>query len=462
MRSHPKILLAAVAVALTFSTAAQAETLTDFFKQSKIDGQIRSYYFSRDYGASGPNTFNQDAFALGGMLNIQTAPFLGGFGAGVSFYTANALGANDFSGAPTYPHLDATLMGARQSLNALGQAYLQFAIPKMLLIRAGDQVINTPWLNNSDSRLLPATYQGIYAEYSPISAVKLYGLREFRFKSRTSSDYFKDNNYYPATFSGDTLYGGSPALSASAPQTSGTLAFGASADVFGLKAQAWYYDFYQFANTFYGDANYTVKTGTDFDPFIAAQIMRQWSNSSLLDGTKINNSSIPATSVNNTSWGVQVGLNYSAFSNVIGKGQLAWSYNEILPHTGAVGGGAIVSPYTVGLATDPLYTTSMIRGLVELGPGNAWKVKWTQNLLDKSILLMAAFARYHTYFQGASNNTYLDVTYFLPGMFKGFSVRDRVEVSNGLCAYNGCLGNGAGFNKSHSFIYNRVMLTYTF
>ncbi|MHB1751091.1 MAG: hypothetical protein ACYCR3_13385, partial [Acidithiobacillus sp.] len=146
MFTKNRIAIAMVAALCGVSAAAQAETLTDFFKQSKIGGQIRSYYFSRDYGATGPNTFNQNAFSLGGILNVQTAPFLGGFGVGVSFYTANALGANNLSGAPTYPHLDSTLMGPQQSINALGQAYIQYALPKVLLVRAGDQVINTPWV----------------------------------------------------------------------------------------------------------------------------------------------------------------------------------------------------------------------------------------------------------------------------------------------------------------------------
>ncbi|MBU2818620.1 hypothetical protein HF282_14195, partial [Acidithiobacillus ferrooxidans] len=106
-----RIVIATVAVLCGVSVSAQAETLTDFFKQSKIDGQIRSYYFSRDYGATGPNTYNQDVFSLGGMLNIKTAPFLGGFGVGVSFFAAHGLGANDTSGGPAYPHLDATVMG---------------------------------------------------------------------------------------------------------------------------------------------------------------------------------------------------------------------------------------------------------------------------------------------------------------------------------------------------------------
>ncbi len=98
---HSKVLGATVLLTLTLtSAAAQAETLSQFFAASKIGGQIRAYYFSCLYGASGPNTSNQDAYSLGGMLNIQTAPFLGGFGIGVSFYTTNALGANNLSRRP--------------------------------------------------------------------------------------------------------------------------------------------------------------------------------------------------------------------------------------------------------------------------------------------------------------------------------------------------------------------------
>jgi len=461
MMSKSRIALGVFAALCGLSTAAQGETLKDFLMQSKVDGQLRSYYFSRDYGATGPNTFNQNAFSIGGIFNAKTAPFLGGFGVGASFYTANSLGAN--SSNPN--KLDATLMGTRSSINALGQAYIQYEKPDILLIRAGDQTLNTPWVNTSDSRILPATYQGVYAEVSPYCDLHFYGMRIFRWKSRTSNDYYRDNLYYQPTTFGDTMYGGAAALSPAASArfaSNGILAFGASGSAMGFKGQAWYYDYYQFAKQVYVDGSYTLKTGAGIDPFVAAQYNREYGNNTLLAGTKINNSPIAATSVNNVAWGAQIGVNYDAMNSIIGNGQLALSYNEIYAHNYAVGGGAIVSPYTVGYATDPLFTTSMIRGLVELGPGTGWKVKWTQNLLNKQILLMLAFAEYHTYYQGKSNDAYLDATYFFQGPLKGLSIRDRVEVSNGLGAYNGYLGNGAGFNKGHSFVYNRVMLTYAF
>ncbi|WP_437558449.1 OprD family outer membrane porin [Acidithiobacillus sulfuriphilus] len=462
--------LIATAIALVYvGSAAQAETLTEFFQQSKIDGNIRSYYFSRLYG--NPAVPNQNAYALAGRLNVETAPFLGGFGVGVSFFTAHSFGANDLSGATSpdsfgaltnYPHLDATLIGPNNSINALGQAYIQYQQP-WLLVRAGDQEINTPWLNNTDSRILPATYQAVYAEVTPLKDLHFYGLREFRWKSRTSTDYSRDNYYYQPGFEADTLYGSTEGvLSKSAGQgTNGTLAFGASYALAGAKAQAWYYNFYNFANMFYGDASYTLKTGTGFDPFIGAQFVREWLGNNAFSQSRVglNYPTSPNQgnyAVDSTAYGVQIGINTPSFGRVFNNGQLFWAYNALDPHAGTLGGGAIISPYTVGVVWDPLYTSSMIRGLVETGPGHAWKVKWTQNLFNKHILFMASFARYYTYFSGVSNDTYMDLTYFPGGDLKGLSIRDRVEVSNASPQNPGPGGS------NYSFIYNRVQLQYDF
>ena len=447
------LFLAVLFVSTSYPVLVAADTLTQFFQKSKISGQVRSYYFSRLYGAA--SVPNQNSFAIGGLLDIKTAPFLGGFGLGVSFYTANDLGTHGYSPST----VDTTMMGLTPSLNALGQAYIQYAKPGQLLVRAGDQIINTPWMNNSDARILPATYQALLAQYSPFPGVKLEALREFRWKSRTSPNYYKDNLYYGTGYSGDPIYGGVQKLPSFAPQAQGTLAFGASTAIVGAKAQVWYYDFYHFARMFYGSGSYTLKTATGIDPLVGAQFVREWENNSLLNSRMgaqpVDN--IIGNTVNGSAWGVQVGANFDIVPTILGKGQFTWSYNEIIPHLGAIGGGAIVSPYTIGYATDPLYTTSMIRGLVEMGPGDGWKVKWIQNILHKQFLWMAAFARYHTYYSGNSNDVYVDLTYFPAGMFKGLSIRDRMEVANGGLVHDAPLNPG---NKT--FVYNRVMLTYLF
>ncbi|MDE3022850.1 MAG: OprD family outer membrane porin [Pseudomonadota bacterium] len=434
-----KILGIAVLMAMA-STVAQAEDLSQFIAASKIDGQIRSYYFNREYGA--PSLSTQKAFSVAGLLNLQTAPFWGGYGVGASFYTASGLGLNNMNSA----NLDSTLMGSRQSINALGQMYLQYEMPKKFLIRGGDQIINTPWMNSSDSRVLPATYEGFYAQGTPVTNWNIYGARIYRWKSRTSSNYFRDNLYYPATYNGDTMYGGGSAPNNSLfPQTNGALALGTSYALMGAKAQLWYYNYYQFTKMYYGDLNYTFKTVSGLDPFIGAQYVREKDGNSLLGN------------VDASAHGLIGGVNYV---NRYGKGNASLAYNAINAQGNNVyGHGAIVSPYTVSYATDPLYTTSMIRGLVELGPGHAWKVKLTQNFLNSRVLVMAAFARYNTYYNGSSNDTYLDVTYNFQGRFKGLSLRDREEVAaGGSPTFN----NGAGGNTGHYFSYNRVMLTYAF
>jgi len=443
-----RIVIAIAAALCGVSAAAQASDIGTLTKYLKIDGQIRSYYFSRDYGATGPNTYNQDAFSLGGLLNIKTTPFLGGFGVGVSFFTANALSANDLSGAPSYPHLDATLMGPRPSVNRLGQAYIQYEIPKVFLVRAGDQELNTPWMNGNDSRMIPSSYQGVFAEVSPYCDLHFYGMRITQWASRTSGNYYRDNLFYPASFDGDPMYGGSAQLSPNAPESNGALAFGASYSLMGAKADLWYYDFYQFAKMFYANVNYTLKTGTGFDPFVGGQYVREY-GASLLS----------KQGANATAWGAIGGVNYKTG---IGGGSFSVAYNSLEPQNGGFLNGGLISPYTVGYATDPLYTTAMIRGLADnLGPGHGYKIKWTQNInmMDQHFLFIAAFAHFTTYYNGSSSYPYMDLTYFPQGMFKGLSIRDRVELATGTSAQ---YGNGAGFNKGHSFIYNRVMLTYAF
>ncbi|WP_215875596.1 hypothetical protein HF292_005515 [Acidithiobacillus ferruginosus] len=103
-------------------TFAQADSPTNSIQKSDISGTIRSCYFSKLYGAAAEN--NMDAYSLGGILNVKTAPFLGGFIVGVSFFTANDLGTH----GNNPKNVDTTLMGIASSINALGQAYIQYEI----------------------------------------------------------------------------------------------------------------------------------------------------------------------------------------------------------------------------------------------------------------------------------------------------------------------------------------------
>ncbi len=436
-----KLLTAAIAVVLgTISLAAQADSLSDIFTQGHVDGELRTYYFSRLYGA--PNTTDANALGVAALINFRSGTFANGFSLGGSFLTANSLGTQ--SGNPAA--IDTTLMGPTNSISSLGQAYLQYQNDWMQ-VRAGYQYLNTPWMGSSDSRVLPASYNAVSAVFKPMKGWDIFALRSFEWKGRTASGYYNDNLYYPPTYRGDSSYGGIGGLPATATQANGAYALGTAYATGGFKAQAWYYDFRQFARMGYVDGSYTFKTGTGFDPFIAAQYVTEsgGSNNKLVSNN-VALFGVTGTRVKNNTWGTDVGVN-------IPNGKFEVGYNKIAQEAGAVGNGALISPYTAAYATDPLYTTSMIRGLVEQGPGHAWKAKLTYSFLDNHLVLMTSYAKYTTIQRGNSHDLYVDLTYNFDGYLKGLSVRDRWERAIGGIGLNP--GNG-------SFTYNRVMIAYKF
>lgn len=438
---YKTVLSIAVAASLGLcSLHAQADSLSDLFTQGHVDGQFRSYYFSRLYGA--PGTTDANAFSTAVLINATTGSFGNGFSLTGSFLSANSFGSQ--SNNPKA--IDTTLMGPGNSISSLGQAYLQYH-HGITIVRAGYQYLNTPWMGGSDSRTLPASYNAISVEFSPLKDWDVYGIRTFEWKSRTSTGYYSDNLYYPGTYTGDNMYGGLGGLSATAGSFNGTWALGSTYAANGFKAQGWYYDFMKFARMGYVDGSYTLTTGSGFDPFVGAQWVQETSGS---NNTLVRNNvslfGVSGNQVKANAWGTIIGVH-------IPHGQVSLGYNKISQESGAVGDGAIISPYTAAYATDPLYTTSMIRGLVEMGPGHAWKTKVSYDFFDRRLQLMAAYTKYTTALRGSSHDTYVDLTYHFSGYFKGLSIRNRWERSIG----------GAGLNPGNgSFTYNRVMLVYKF
>ena len=438
MPTAPGALWSVLALTVLMAPAAVAGTLRDFLAQGSFTGELRTYYFQRQYGA--PNALNADALAVSGLFNYQTQEFLGGISLDASFYTANALGTHDANPA----RVDTTLSGLSNSVNSLGQAYVQYH-GHGILVRLGDQLVDSPWAWSSDSRVLPATYEAAFGAIKLLQGLKLKALRILRYKSRTSSGYFHDNNYFPPTWHGDTAYGGLGNLPANAPGTAGTFAVGADYDVGGLKATTWYYDFYGFGHLVYAQAGDTLATGMAVRPFAGFQVVREWGGSSIFDVTNTRLLGQPGLAVSAFAVGGILGIKFDGSS-------ISAAYDRLQSEgAGTLGGGALISPYTQSFATDPLYTTSMIRGLVELGPGSAWKLTASKAALQRRLELTLSFAEYRADYNGNDTETYFDVIYKPQGWVKGLSLRDRVEYSSGRA------NPGAGY-----FVYNRVMLAYAF
>ena len=432
----PRIVGLVLAVTGMAMPAVHADTLARFLSQGSLSGELRSYYFRRDYGAE--NVVNADAFAVAGLFNYQTPEFLNGFSVDASYFTADALGTHSANPA----RIDTTLSGVADSINALGQAYLQYR-GHGALVRLGDQLLATPWAWSSDSRVLPATYQAAYGAITPVRGLKFEALKILRYKSRTADGYFRDNNYYPPTWHGDAAYGGLGDLPASAPATAGTVAVGADYEAGGLKAATWYYDFYDFGHLVHAQVDDTLTTEWAVKPFAGLQAVREWGGSFDRTGTQLFGQ--PGIAVSAFAVGGVMGIKF-------GNARVDAAYDRLRPEgAGALGGGALVSPYTESFATDPLYTTSMIRGMVELGPGISWKVTASGSAFQRRLELTASFAEYHTVYNGNDSETYFDVIYKPRGQLKGLSLRNRLEIGNGR----------VNPGRSH-FLYNRVMFAYAF
>lgn len=394
------------------------------------------------HNPTAPGTTNTRALSVAALFNLHSGSFANGFSLTGSFLSANSLGTQSSKLAA----IDTTLMGPTNAVNALGQAYLQYWNDRFQA-RAGYQYLDTPWMGSSDSRMLPASYNAVSTSFELTKEWRLLALRSFSWKSRTASGYFQDNQYYPTTYRGDSSYGNFGGLPATASPAQGTLALGSSYANGGVKAQAWDYDFLRFAQMGYIDGSYTFNTGSGFDPFISAQyVSEHGSADNILVQNQVALFGVTGGRISNRTWGTDAGLD-------IPGGKIELSYNNMMRAVGAIGEGALISPYTAGYATDPLYTSSMIRGLVETGPGHAWKAKLTYHFLNRHLLLITSYALYTTTLRGNSHNLYIDLAYRFSGYLKGLTLRNRWERSVGGRDLNP--GNGA-------FTYNRLMLDYAF
>ncbi|WP_233839924.1 hypothetical protein [Dyella sp. 2HG41-7] len=436
----PWALSAAMLGLVAASTTVYADD--DIFSSGHVDGDLRMYNFSRLYESK--TTPNAEAFSVGALINAQTGQFLGGFSVGGSFVTVNSLDTH----SDNLAKIDTTLAGPNNSIGAFSQAYLQYK-NDLFLFRGGYQYLaDDPWMGNNDSRMIPSSYNALMVQFTPIKGWNLFAVREYSWKSRTSYGMYNDNLYYASKYSGDSMYGNNGALPLTARSAPGTWEGGTTYVHGGLSAQLRYYDFMHFARTGYAVGSYVFDTGSGFNPVVGAQYLTQNDGSdNRFTESNAKLFGVAGDRVKSQAIGGDLGV-------VIPSGRFDIYYNKLAHEAGAVGGGALISPYTTNYGTDPLYTTSMIRGLVEAGPGRAWKGKFTYDLLDKKLQLTAAYAKYMTVYRGNSHNLYFDVIYHLDGYLRGLTLRDRWELSN---------GGVANLNPSNkTFVYNRVMIDYKF
>ncbi len=465
-------------------------------KAFHVNGFVRAYDFTRQNASAGVGAANQASFNLGVSLHGQYDFLATPWSLGATYLYANPLNncttaASHLSppcgrNAPPALNPDDTLPGFEMS--TLYEAYLQYKSGS-LFGRIGNQVINTPWANPSDSRIKPVAFQGADLSYKLSPRWTIEAMDMVRFEGRTGSSFDKSTllTSYPAGNPGFP-----PNIYNPGGQTITTNGFALGRLGYtspnGFSAEL---DDYAFANI----ANFVWATGTytwqhsHAKPFLAVQLGSEKNAGSAVLGT-ISSSVYGALAGLSLTPNVTLSLGVDSIpvkSATIAlpagvtcttKNTIAVAPGASLPYFLPTGGtancvagapgtatiyyGGIASPYTDAYATDPLFTTSITQGMADRhSPGSSYKLTLSFVSDDKRFHAILSHAGYnYGNAAGASSTTEnnVDLFYYLgnvgPGPYHGLVIRNRYaeRTQTYTSSYGGL----------PLFKYNRVQLEYDF
>ncbi len=503
--------------------ASPVPTPTGTPNRLKYDGYVRGYYFTRQ-NATGfglPQTkhvLNQASFnaavslhaayqfsskwSIGGTY-LYANPFNGCATAADQLQHGGPCSGKTFSIAqPSRTNPDNTLPAF--ALNTLYEGYVQYVDAKFK-VKAGNQVIKTPWANASDTRLKPVAFQGADANYTFSRQWSGEVTYMDRFEGRTDSA-FLNSTLLTATSIADASGAGSnlllPEFSARASSGFGYARIGYADRQ--LVANAHFYSFADIANAEWFDAKW-VQQDNARKPFIALQAGNEDNAGASFIG-KINSQVVGIqagiTLVRNVD--LTIGFDYipqksEPYPSGLPAGTTCTAVpaqppvktpagNAIVVATGSTpfmyflptGGtpncvldaktgvatvyyGGWASPYTDSYATDPLFTTSISQGMVDRrSAGTSGKIAATWYADEHQFRFIGSFAlyAYGNAVTGVSpaHETDLDATYFFnkvgSGPYRGLSLRYRyVDRDQAFTQFYGGLP---------VFKYNRVQVEYAF
>lgn len=165
-----KLSLAAIAVVGLSTSSFAADTLADAFKDGKLKGAVKAYYFDKDTGTS------QDIFVTGVMLNYVTDSFKGvKFGA--TFQSSNTPFVDNANVSSFLKTMDAS--GAQ-----LSEAYLAYTMDKTT-VKVGRQYIGTKLVAGSGSRMIKQAFEGVTVVNTNIPATTLTLAYVGKYQART-------------------------------------------------------------------------------------------------------------------------------------------------------------------------------------------------------------------------------------------------------------------------------------
>jgi len=177
-----------VVAGLASSSFAASDTLADAFKNGKVNGELRAWYFDRDTGkAVNSATFynaNQvgkqgdaDLFTTGVMLGYVTDS-LYGLSLGLTFQSSYS----PFAEKEAKQMFGADMYGSGA---VLSEAYVAYNIGKTTA-KVGRQFISTPLVNGSGSRMIKEAFQGAVVLNTDLPQTTAFGGYVNKFQGRTT------------------------------------------------------------------------------------------------------------------------------------------------------------------------------------------------------------------------------------------------------------------------------------
>jgi hypothetical protein len=328
-------------VATPLATASPAPKVHRF----SSDDYLRVYRFYNWYRT---NTPDQSAENQAIALNVAYHDPRSGLGAGATYFNADPFGGN--TGPPN--SLDSTL--PPYSLRTLGVACAEFQ-ESGILVRGGRQIINEPWVSASDTRMVPATFNGILAQSPWLSGWQLSAARIFSWKNRTVNAFQTDN-----LFTNESTPG---------------ILFGI------LERKAGNFDISVGQYQFYDTAHLTTVEATQawgiarLRPTISFQYASENEPGSAFAGTVASRL-------------------YGAKAKVfLGNVSITGAYDGAPFNVGTFQNGGPISPYVY--ATDSeIYTTSMINELDNNGAGSSYRFEVAGDFAHRHVKAFIAHATF--------------------------------------------------------------------
>lgn len=176
-----KLSLAAIVVAGLTTSSFGADTLADAFKNGKVSGELRAWYFDRNRDAAGESA---DIFNTGVRLTYVTSPLYG-----LSFGATLQSNFTPFADADAKTVYEDEMYGSGAQLS---EAYVNYKIGNTTA-KIGRQFIRgVPLIGSSTSRMITQSFEGAIITNTDLPQTTLMAGAITKFQARTDGEEIAD------------------------------------------------------------------------------------------------------------------------------------------------------------------------------------------------------------------------------------------------------------------------------